>query len=143
MTAVATKKAIATAPAWTCENMDLLAPITRTFIMALFNTGEVAEYHGEPMATDDEIKAYAHSRGYVYKGDEIAIVKGRKYVGETKIVKGFYRYYVAGTYGHQYVDYLLFTDGTKVNQDNCRVTGYENVQYILGEFKGFYIGGRQ
>ena len=60
-----------------------------------------------------------------------------------------------GTYGHQYTEYLLFTDGTKCNLQHCDVIGvtHKNYQY-MGEWythrryeedlniSTFSIGGR-
>lgn len=132
------KKAITTGRAWTCENLDLLAPITAEFVVALFDDGTQDVYHGEPMASPDEVRAYVHSTGQVYIGDTVHIVRGRKMIGETKIVKSAYRYNVPGTYGHAWCDYLTFEDGTKVAAKNCDVDGCP----VRGMFSGFYVGGR-
>lgn len=136
------KKVIAWGYAWTCENMDFLAPITEEFIVALFDDGTRDRWNGEELCTEAEVKEYAHKDGYVFKGDAVVIVSGRKMLGEVKTVKDFFRYQVAGTYGHKYTDYIRFTDGTKVQQKHCRVLGYENVEWCKGEYTGYYIGGR-
>ena len=56
----------------------------------------------------------------------VEIIKGRKIpLGERKIVKYGYRYQIRGTYGHGYVDYLVFTDGTKTAIDNIKQVNVE------------------
>ena len=124
---------------WVCANMDLLADIIEEgteFLLSdgrriflPFDCGETEDFKylkTLEFASDDEVKQYCREKyGYIFDGDEIEIYKGRKMVGEHKIVKKGYRYEVAGTYGKVYTDYLVFTDGTKCNINNCKVVNTE------------------
>lgn len=139
----ATTKIIARGFYWVCENMDLLAPIIETGMEYLLSDGTIRRVPDNVIEDDDPLatmeyateadkKAFASQEyGTIFKGDTIVIKRGRKMVGETKVVKGYYRYDVPGTYGHQYTEYLLFTDGTKVNIQHCDVLGvdHKNVRY--------------
>lgn len=70
-------------------------------------------------ATDDEIELYRKYCKHFCKGDKIIITKGRKMKGEIKEVKSQFVYRPYGTFGHNDIDYLVFTDGTKVNKLYC------------------------
>ena len=75
------------------------------------------------MATKEEKQLYYMKKGHLFKGQEVEIVKGRKLpIGSKHIIKSFYRYNVAGTYGHCYTDYVVFEDGTKTDVMNIRPT---------------------
>ena len=147
------KICVATGNWWACENMDLNAPITEVGTAYLFNDGTTyfANENENKLpfdcrwATEEEKVEYAHKKGYVYVGDEVVVVKGRKIPkGTTKVVKNFSRYYVPNTYKKCYTDYIHFTDGTKTNIENVRVIGFENVEYLF-EYSNsvFYVGGRR
>jgi len=134
---------------WTCENHDLLAPIEEEGIEFLFNDGsrfylKDGEHIDFEMrkATDAEYKDYYHKEGFLFKGDKVKIIKGKKIpIGTEKEIKDFHRYNVQGTYGHQYTDYVDFTDGTKTNIQNVRIPGLENIDYVF-EYKRLNVGGR-
>ncbi len=75
-------------------------------------------------ATDCERIDYARIVcNRVFHGDTTTIVKGRKMVGEKKIIVGESTYEIAGTYGHGKVYYWLFNDGTRCNKANCDIHG--------------------
>ncbi len=149
-------KIIASSKYWKCENMDNLAPIIEEGTEYLLSDGtrvliaDNNEYPNKPeRANEQEKKAFASQEyGTIFKGDNVIIKRGRKMVGETKVVKGYYRYNVAGTYGKQYTDYLLFTDGTKCNLQHCDVVGVEHKSYVYRKYEEklnistFNVGGR-
>ena len=70
-------------------------------------------------ATEEELEAYRKYKRRFRKGDKVIIKRGRKMVGEVKEVESKFTYRPDGTYGHQDTDYLVFTDGTKVNKLHC------------------------
>ena len=134
------KKIITSGKYWICENMDNLAPIIEEGTEYLLSDGSrVKVPYGKEnqfselqRANEQEKKAFASQEyGTIFKGDEVIIKRGRKMVGETKIVKGYYKYVVPNTYGKQYIEYLLFEDGTKCNLLHCDVVGVEhkNLKY--------------
>ena len=152
---------------WTCSNIDLLAPIEETGYVYLLSDGtqiRCRDEHPEDedvliglsWASEEEKKQYCREHyGYIYKGDKVVITRGRKMKGEEKVVNGYYRFNVAGTYGHRYTDYVYFTDGTKTNIDNCDVVGckpyyweYAGQKYYSRQYKKDFnsidinIGGR-
>lgn len=70
-------------------------------------------------ATEEEKEAYRKYKKRFKVGDKVKIVNGRKMKDEIKEVKDFFTFRPNGTYGHQDVEYLVFTDGTKVNKLHC------------------------
>ena len=70
-------------------------------------------------ATEEEKETYRKYKKRFKKGDKVKIVNGRKMKGEIKEIKDFFTFRPNGTYGHQDVEYLVFTDGTKVNKLHC------------------------
>lgn len=135
---------IETGRSWECENMDNLAPIIDTGTSYLLSNGDVITVWNNkdndeinllkikelPFATNEQRAQFIHEEyGVIFKGDHVVIKRGRKMVGETKEVSGYYRYDVPGTYGKQYTEYLLFTDGTKVNINHCDVVGCVHQEY--------------
>lgn len=72
-------------------------------------------------ATEDELERYRKHMRRFRKGDKVKIVDGRKMRGEVKEVEDMFTYRPSGTYGHQDVEYLVFTDGTKVNRLYCEI----------------------
>lgn len=70
-------------------------------------------------ATEEEKEAYRKFRRKFRKGDKVIINRGRKMRGEIKEVKDFYTFRPEYTYGHCDTNYLVFTDGTKVNRLHC------------------------
>lgn len=155
-----TRKIIACGNYWVCENMDLLAPICETGYQYLLSDGSSVNVQDDvesdnkklieslEIATEEEKKLFASQRyGIIFKGDKVIINRGRKMVGEIKEVKGFFKYEIAGTYGHQYTNYLTFTDGIKCNIQNCDLLNvdhqdkYRRYQEELN-CSTFNIGGR-
>lgn len=132
--------------------MDTLAPITREGYQYLFDDNSTKivwddERTNEQyeMATEEEKHLFYNRMGYLFKGDKVKIVKGRKMVGETKTINGFWKYVVPGTYGKIYTEYVYFTDGTKVNQDYVRVVDcdyFDEDVHIFSKFQILSIGGR-
>lgn len=142
-------KIIAYGNYWVCSNMDTLAPIIEEGVEYLLSDGrrvrindhhteeDLKELKGLCMATVEERKQFASQEyGYIFKGQKVVIKRGRKYLNEIKEVKGYYRYEVPGTYGRQYTEYLLFTDGTKVNILHCDV---ENITHKEVNYNGKLI----
>lgn len=147
------KKVISVSKVWRCENADMLAPICWEGYCILFNdnTCEIVDKYSEVecrKANEQEKKDFARRLGYVFEGDTVEIVKGRKLpIGEHKIVKNTYRYDVPNTYGHCYTDYFVFTDGTKTNVENVKqinVNSFSKDTYLrfAKEIPSFYRGGR-
>lgn len=66
-------------------------------------------------------KMYLRHLGQVQVGDEVEIFKGRKMVGEIKKVVRFREWSKSGTYGNVGRTYAIFSDGTSVNVENCRL----------------------
>lgn len=135
---------------WTCENMDNLAPINWEGYKVLFSDGstkviddldEVSEY---AVASEEEVKDFYRERNYLFIGDEVEIIRGRKIpIGEHKIVKGFYTYKVSGTYGHRQTEYVIFTDGTKTDIINVRNVKCKYLDEWTKEFTtGYSLCGR-
>ncbi len=145
------KKIIDYGKVWTCENMDNLAPITWEGYKVLFSDGsievidnldEVSEYE---RANIEEYKDFYRERNYLFIGDEVEIIRGRKLpIGEHKIVKDFYTYEVPGTYGHQKIKYVIFADGTKTDIRNIRNVKCNNIEIEYpNEFvSGYNLSGR-
>lgn len=137
------KRIITMQPWWTCDNLDTLTPINKSGIAILLHDGTVEYYEDNQVipnyaeATEDDIKALAHSRGFYFIGDTVDIVKG-KLKGTSKRIVNEFKYVVPNTYGHVYTDYLVFDDGTKTNIRNCQI----NNVTVITKFNGFHIGGR-
>ena len=72
-------------------------------------------------ATDEELEIYRKYKREFKIGDTIKIVAGRKMKGEIKEIAKMFRYVIPNTYGKRYTDYLVFTDGTKVNKLYCEI----------------------
>ena len=156
------KKIISTGYSWTCSNLDLLAPIEEEGLLVLFddNTTEFFPYKevngvstvdldNYEFASENEKRLFLNRKGAVLEGDKVIIFKGRKMKGEIKIIEKFFQYNVKNTYGHVYVNYAVFTDGTKCNLQNCKPLLPNNVDFFYdisdcGSFKGhdLYVGGR-
>ena len=109
------------------ESEDSLAPIYWEGYSVLFNDGsqliidslsEIANYR---KATEEEVKEFYRSLNFLFKGDEVVIIKGRKIpVGEHKVIRGFSQFLVPNTYGRRYTNYVHFTDGTKTDIHNVK-----------------------
>lgn len=68
-------------------------------------------------ATPEERETYRKHKRQFQKGDQVVITRGRKMVGETKVIKGFSTF--VPTYArYGVVEYINFTDGTKVNRSH-------------------------
>ena len=135
---------------WTCENMDNLAPIDWEGYKVLFSDGsikviddleEVREYK---RATKEEYKDFYRERNYLFVGDEVEIIKGRKIpIGKHKIVEDFYTYQVPGTYGHKQMEYIIFTDGSKTDIVNVRNVKCQKPDVRAKKFTiGYSLSGR-
>lgn len=120
-------------PAWSCENLDNLAPIDWQGYELLFADGsrelvdnlDNLKYR---MADEDEVKNFYRQQGHLFIGDKVKIIKGRKLpIGEIKTISGFYRYNVPCTYSKVGTDYILFDDNTR--------TSIYNVQSIVAPNK--------
>lgn len=135
---------------WTCENMDNLAPIDWEGYKVLFSDGSIktiddlAEVREYARASVEEYKDFYRERNYLFVGDEVEIIKGRKIpVGEHKIVEDFFIYEVKGTYGHQQTKYVVFTDGTKTDIRNIRNIKCKYLNERAKQFtRGYSLSGR-
>lgn len=139
------KKFVEKAPYWTCENLDLLAPIMEQGMAYLLEDGTSVYIANNEVCEDvfvkvnnTEYKAFYNGLGFVFKGDTIEVFKG-KMKGYKGIAKSFFRYNVAGTYGKVYTDYIVFEDGTKTNILNCCVNGTKAISEYQGAIR---VGGR-
>lgn len=143
------KKIIDYGNVWTCSNMDNLAPIDWEGYKVLFSDGsikvidnldEVCEYG---RANIEEYKDFYRERNFIFMGDEVEIIRGRKIpIGEHKIVEKFFTYNVAETYGHQQTKYVVFADGTKTDIKNIRNTKCINDEYAKEFTAGYNLSGR-
>lgn len=144
------KKIIDYGRVWTCENMDNLAPIDWEGYKVLFSDGEVqivgdlSEIKEYQKASEKEIRDFYRERNFIFIGDEVEVVKGRKLpIGEHKIVKDFFIYDVNGTYGHRKVKYVAFIDGTKTDIRNIKNIKCKNDMEYPKEFiDGYNLSGR-
>ena len=163
------RKIIACGEYWDCANMDTLAPITEVGMEYLLsddsrilikNSDKTSNAYNLikslDWANEGEQKLYVSTHyNIIFKGDKVVIARGRKMKGEEKIVNGYCRYEVPGTYGKIYTDYLFFTDGTKVNILHCDVVGvdytnnfYDKDGYVYRRYKKDFrnfdipVGGR-
>lgn len=144
------KKIIDYGKVWTCENMDDLAPINWEGYKVLFSDGEIKvinsldEIIEYERANTEEYKDFYRERNFIFVGDEVEIIKGRKLpIGEHKIVEDFYIYKVPDTYGHKQTEYIIFADGTKtdiVNVKNvkCKMTLAHPKKFV----SGYSLSGR-
>lgn len=137
---------------WQCENMDSDAPITREGYIVLFDDGskkvfwDDVNYNIEyEEASEEEKKNTYMSLGYLFKGQQVEIIGGRTIgQGEKKTIKDFYTFSPRGTFGHCCVDYVIFTDGTKIATKHIKPTCklLENINYFT-QFVGHALyGGR-
>lgn len=94
-----------------------------TYEEVLYMTDDQRTWSNEAIidATKEQLEDYRIYKNDIKKGDIIKIIDGRKMKGEIKQVKYEFTYRPDGTYGHQDVDYLVFTDGTKVNKLYCQI----------------------
>ena len=65
-------------------------------------------------ATPEVLEQYRRARREFASGDVVKVNRGRKMVGEVKTIKFLSTYRPQGTYGWSDLEYLHFTDGTKV-----------------------------
>lgn len=100
-----------------------------TYDRVTYMIDDVRTYNNEVIidATEEEKEAYRKHKRHFIKGDKVKINRGRKMLGDIKIVDKEFTYRPNGTYGHQDVEYLVFTDGTKVNKRHCDFTDEEKV----------------
>ena len=128
---------------WTCENMDLLAPINWEGYKVLLSDGSTIVVDDMSTlcyekANNEEVCDFYRSQNFIFVGDEVEVVKGRKIpVGTHKIVSGFFDFVVPGTYGHNQTEYVCFTDGTKTDIKNiknvmCKQAGTSAKKFTVG-----------
>lgn len=94
-----------------------------TYDRVNYMTDDVRTYGNEAIidATEEELEIYRKQTKQFRIGDTVKIVNGRKMKNEIKEVAKMFRYTIPNTYGKQYTDYLVFTDGTKVNKLYCEI----------------------
>ena len=93
-----------------------------TYELVFYKDLDDVRYSGAEVvfdATDEEIENYRRYSRRFKKGDLVEIKRGRKMVGQTKTVSYVSYFRPRGTYGHDDVRYLNFTDGTKVASKHC------------------------
>lgn len=134
---------------WTCSNMDNLAPIDWEGYKVLFSDGSIKviddlnEMSKYERANIEEYKDFYRERNFIFIGDEVEIIKGKKLpIGEHKIVEKFFTYDVAGTYGHQQTKYVVFSDGTKTDIKNIRNIRCINDEHAKEFTTGYCLSGR-
>lgn len=94
-----------------------------TYERVTYMIDDIRTYDNEAIidATDEELETYRKHKGEFKIGDIVKIVAGRNMKGETKEIAKMFRFTVPNTYGKRYTDYLVFTDGTKVNKLYCEI----------------------
>jgi predicted lipase len=92
-----------------------------TYEEVTYMTDDMRTYRNEAIidTTKEEEETYRKYRRQFRKGDRVIIARGRKMKGETKMVASIFTYRPQGTYGWNDIEYLLFTDHTKVNKEHC------------------------
>lgn len=84
------------------------------------------EIYNMPYCKDEQVIAYyekaqrklKHKIGMFMVGDLVKIVKGRKLpIGDIKQIKSFYDW--QDRFGRVQARYVIFTDDTKTNKENC------------------------
>ena len=131
--------------AWKCENMDNFAPICWEGYEVLFSDGSRkltdTQPTAEEMATEEEKKAFYQSLGALFVGDVVEVVKGRTIPkGTRKTISRFFDYKISY---NQHIQYVVFTDGSKINIDNIKgVLNTENNLSFKFE-RAFSVGGRK
>lgn len=140
---------------WACENLDNLAPITDNGIEILFNDNTQKIFWGCEDITDlkietataEEQKQFWQKKGFIFENDFVKVVKGKNFLGQTKQVKKFFRFYVPNTFNKKYVDYVVFTDNTKTNINNIKpiLETFNNVNFYTSfeNIKNYCLGGRK
>lgn len=69
---------------------------------------------------EDIARKYHHFLGRILVGDTVKVIKGRKLpVGTIGVVDRFWDY--KDRYGRTQTRYIVFSDGTKTNIDNCEL----------------------
>lgn len=122
------EKIIAVGYAWTCENMDTLAPINwegyevltnkdRRFLVDDLNELNMSK------ASKEETTEFLKKLGYLFKGQEVEIIAGRKLPkGERHIIKDFSTFILPNTYNKVSRKYVNFEDGTRTAITNIKPT---------------------
>lgn len=123
-------KIVDVSPAWTCENLDNLAPIDWQGYAIRLSDNTVRYVDDLPvpdmeLATKEEKKSFFRKYyHFLYPGDEVEIYKGRKLpIGSRKIIQSIVTRCIEGTYGHGTCDWVTFTDGTACNLKNIKLVG--------------------
>lgn len=89
----------------------------------LYMTDNMMTWSNEAIvdATEEEKEIYRKKCHDFKIGDKVIIRRGRKMLNEIKVIKSMFTYSPEGTYGHCITNYLVFTDGTKVNRLHCDI----------------------
>lgn len=108
------------------ETLDVIDERTWDIDDTYLDTNERALTISSLPRNEAVTKLYKHFNGEIQIGDEVKIIKGRKFKNEIKQIEKMFDYTIPNTYGKIVVKYLVFTDGTKVNIDNCElIKNYE------------------
>lgn len=132
---------------WKTYDLDINSPIIENGYRVLFDDNSEEFFKDDSFftkyqkANSEEIKSFRLQRGYITIGDKVIIYKGRKMVNEIKEIESFFKYIVPNTYGHEYVNYVVFTDGTKVNIRNIKPINCKDNIYCF-KFTGFNLSGK-
>ena len=125
---------------WSCDNMDIDAPINWEGYCVLFDDNtkkfvddldEVAE-HG--VATTEEKKDFCRTYyNRVFQNDYIDIIRGRM-KGQRKKVISTFTYTIQNTFGKCKIDYFVFDVGTKTADTNTNyyVFNFEDLRVLRG-----------
>lgn len=108
------------------ETLDVIDEITWDIDDTYYDISKRAITIRNLPEDENVTKLYNHFKGEIQIGDEVKIIKGRKFKNEIKQVEKMFDYTIPNTYGKIVVKYLVFTDGTKVNIENCElIKNYE------------------
>ncbi len=143
------KKVIDFGRAWTCENLDTLSPIDWEGYLILLSDGnferiEYSDLKNYHIASNSEVKEYWQKKGYLYSGDQVEIIKGRKIpIGEIKTIHNFIHRDIIGTYGRKKYINVMFVDGTECSINNVKGLNAD-INTTPKEFRksDMFIGGR-
>ena len=72
-------------------------------------------------ATSEELETYRKHKNQFKIGDIVKIISGRKMKDETKTIKDMFNYTFHSSYRTTEIKYLVFTDGTKVQAQHCKI----------------------
>lgn len=138
-------KIVDIAPAWSCENLDTLAPIDwEGFQIRLSdNTVKTVDTIPDmPIATEEErLEFFRNYYHFLYPGDVVEVYKGRKLpIGCRKTIKQMVEREVPGTYRHKFYTWVTFTDDTATDIKNIKLVNSDNLEWQSPRTIG--LGGR-